>query len=227
MLAKRLVLLLLFAILASCKIQISVPGNGAVNTASGAYECDTGKLCEIDVVDIFFDETFIGIPDQGYLFDTWAKGDKWLCGGKTTECRLFTSFFEQHTALMAILESDSVWVLAPRFLRDLSGNWSVVSKEFAEECGDGINLEPAMTIRVNQTGNALQFAGISATLNDGVVTWSQTYDEFPDPGTTVADGRLTVSADGNRMTGRESWTFSEPGFTCAGYDEITADRILQ
>jgi hypothetical protein len=126
---------------------------------------------------------------------------------------------------MAILESDSVWFLTPQFVRDLSGNWRVVVKEFAQECGDGINLEPPTMLRVQQAGNALQFAGISATLDGRVVTWSQTYDEFPDPGTTDANGRLTVSVDGNRMTGRETWTFSEPGYSCTGYDEITADRV--
>lgn len=226
MLAKRLVLLLLFAILASCKIQVNVPVNGSVTTASGAYECESGEMCEIDVVDLFFDETFIGIPNNGYRFVTWTRGERRLCGGTTTECRLYTSFFEEHENLMAILESDSVFFLAPGFLRDLEGNWRVVVTEFGEDCGDGITVEPAFTTRLQQTGSSLRFAGIRATLRGRVVTWSHTYDEAPDPGSTVANGRLTLSPNGNRLTGRETWTFSEPGFTCEGYDQITADRIL-
>ena len=52
-----IVLGLLFSVPA-CKLVITVPEGGTVESLSGAYSCDAGQTCTIDVVDTFFDESF-------------------------------------------------------------------------------------------------------------------------------------------------------------------------
>ena len=73
-------ILIAFLAITGCKIRIVVPEGGRVTTSSGAYNCTAGKTCDIDVVDIFFDQTFTAQPAQGYDFTGWQKRDRGLCG---------------------------------------------------------------------------------------------------------------------------------------------------
>ena len=102
--------------LSGCKLEIRVPHGGKVVSSDGAYICEAGQTCVIDVVDIFFDQTFIAEPAHGYSFGRWQDKDGYLCGGETTECSLSTAGFEGHPALQSILESDATFLLEPRFL---------------------------------------------------------------------------------------------------------------
>jgi len=112
----RLSLILIAATaLSACKILILVPVGGSVTTQSGAYTCAAGQLCEIDVVDLFFDEVFIAAPKQGYVFLGWRKVDRGLCGGNIAPCHLFTSALEGHDVLLSILASDEEFALEPTF----------------------------------------------------------------------------------------------------------------
>lgn len=133
--ARWMVVVVALLMAASCKIRIQVPEGGVVTTSSGAYQCDAGTVCKIDVVDLFFDETFTAQPADGYTFKSWKKKKRGLCGGKSTPCRLYTSGFEGHEALMAILESDEVFHLKPVFekLDDCIG--PVLKPEFEERWG--------------------------------------------------------------------------------------------
>jgi ELWxxDGT repeat protein len=106
---------LTFLSLAGCKVEITVPIGGNVITESGVYQCSSGKKCTIDVYDIFFDETFVAVPDQGFRFAGWKKEDKGFCGGKNLPCHLFTTGFLEYDILMAILESDTEFYLTPVF----------------------------------------------------------------------------------------------------------------
>ena len=106
---------LTFLSLAGCKIKITVPEGGNVTTESGSYDCRSGQVCTIDVYDIFFDETFIAVPDSGSKFLSWRKKHRGLCGGNNKPCHLFTTGFLGNDALMAILESDTVFYLTPVF----------------------------------------------------------------------------------------------------------------
>jgi hypothetical protein len=105
-----------FVALPGCKLEIKVPQGGTVVSSDGAYICEAGKTCVIDVVDIFFDQTFIAVPDHGYSFNIWKEKDGSFCGGETTQCRLSTAVFEGSSALQSILESDETFLLEPRFL---------------------------------------------------------------------------------------------------------------
>ncbi len=104
-------------VLASCKIRIIVPDDGSVATSSGAYSCAAGETCNIDVVDFFFDQTFVAKPAAGYKFKFWRKGDRRFCGGSPRACHLFTTSFtgEWIPAILDWLESEEVFYLQPVF----------------------------------------------------------------------------------------------------------------
>jgi cytochrome c5 len=102
-------------LLASCKVKVNVPDGGEVNTESAAFSCGAGEMCEIDVVDLFFDETFVAEPANGFVFKAWKKRHRGLCGGNKKPCRLFTSGFEGNEILMSFLENDEEFFLEPVF----------------------------------------------------------------------------------------------------------------
>lgn len=101
--------------LSACKIVIDVPAGGRLATESGRVECEPEASCTVEVVDVFFDETFIARPQPGYAFDGWKKAERHFCGDSNAPCRLFTRFFEGNEALLEILESDSEFYLSPQF----------------------------------------------------------------------------------------------------------------
>ena len=100
-----------------CKLEIKVPAGGTVVSSDGAYVCEAGQTGTVEFGDGVFVETFVAEPAPGYTFSGWkSKGsDTYLCGGEVTPCRLSTEGFAENAALMAILESDEAFVLAPRF----------------------------------------------------------------------------------------------------------------
>jgi len=101
---------------AGCKIRIDVPEGGQVVTESGAFDCASGAVCEIDVVDLFFNETFIAEPAAGYRFAGWEKIHRGLCGGSEDPCHLVTSAFEGNEVLMGFLERpEEIFFLNPLF----------------------------------------------------------------------------------------------------------------
>lgn len=112
---RALLILLACTVIAACRIEIVVPEGGYVTSESGDYSCTAGRKCIMDVVDIFFDETFQAIPDSGHSFKQWKKREKGLCGGQDSPCRLATTGFGGNADLMAILDSEAVFWLEPVF----------------------------------------------------------------------------------------------------------------
>ncbi|MEM9255833.1 MAG: hypothetical protein AAGA91_10305 [Pseudomonadota bacterium] len=67
----------------------------------------------MDVVDVFFNETFVAEPAAGWQFAGWKPG---LCGGATVPCTITTSGFAGNPTLEAALaDSTLVTYLEPRF----------------------------------------------------------------------------------------------------------------
>jgi len=127
----------MFGALCGCNIQIDSPEEGAVVSASGTYSCAAGSSCSIEVSDILFDETFIAVPAQGYEFVGWKRQDRGLCGGRESNCRLFTSGFSGRAALLTVLDSDQVFTLTPEFVAVLSGApVDITNAIFVETSGD-------------------------------------------------------------------------------------------
>ncbi|MEH6586080.1 MAG: hypothetical protein V7720_05950 [Halioglobus sp.] len=127
-------------VLAGCKIEITVPEGGRVVSQSGNIEaCESGATCSVDVVDIFFDETFVAEPADGMMFAGWEKVDRGLCGGNTDPCRLFTSGFEGNDTFMGFLENDQeIFFMNPTFAEDDgSGGGEVQSCEYTQSTPGG------------------------------------------------------------------------------------------
>ena len=103
------------AALSACKLEITVPDGGSVRSESGAYFCRTGDTCTIDVVDFFFNESFVAEPAVGYTFTGWRSNERGLCGGNDGKCKLSTTRFFGNPVLLAFLESDEVFYLEPEF----------------------------------------------------------------------------------------------------------------
>ena len=116
-LGSQWVLCCLLVLVVGCQIEISVPSGGRVESESGNYSCEGGQTCSIDVVDLFFDETFVAVPDEGFSFRGWRKANRHFCGGNSRPCRLFTSGFEGNAVLEGFLDRDEVFFLVPRFTR--------------------------------------------------------------------------------------------------------------
>jgi hypothetical protein len=133
--------------IASCKVKVVVPEGGTVASESGTYNCEPAKPCNINIVDIFFDETFTANPANGYEFHSWKTQRRALCAGTSNPCKLSTTSFAQYPALMALLESDEVFNLTPVFVKRTD-----ILRSFEE--GD----------RIKYTGS------ISSTAPDGTLT---------------------------------------------------------
>ena len=54
------------------------------------YLCEASQTCEIEVVDLLFNETFVAEPAEGYYFDRWHRKALYLCGDLTSPCPIFT-----------------------------------------------------------------------------------------------------------------------------------------
>ena len=113
---RMMFVLCLTVIVAGCRIQINTPVTGSITTVSGNYSCEAGGECQIDVVDLLFDETFVPEPISGQIFSGWRKMHRGLCGGSLENCALYTAFFAEHQPLMDLLASSEVFYLEPTFI---------------------------------------------------------------------------------------------------------------
>ncbi len=114
----RLAAIVLAALMiVSCRLKIVVPEGGSVVSQSGTYSCAAGERCIVQINDIFFNETFVAKPAQGYELTAWAKRERALCAGTSQPCKLATEAFEGSEPLMDLLESDEVFLLQPVFVK--------------------------------------------------------------------------------------------------------------
>ncbi len=111
--------------LAGCKIRIEVPDGGYVTTESGAITCASGTTCDIDVIDLYFNETFVAKPDSGLYFNGWKKRDRGLFGGSHEPAKVVTSGFAGNPGLLAVLASDEIFYLTPTFSSQCTDNCNV------------------------------------------------------------------------------------------------------
>lgn len=78
--AHKALLIVFLAILATgCKISLTVTSGGDVPSLSGTNDCAGASLCEYEVNDMSFAETFTAVPREGYVFSKWQGGDDYLC----------------------------------------------------------------------------------------------------------------------------------------------------
>lgn len=152
--AYPLALVLAAALSTGCKIRIESTDNGDIVSESGQNDCARGEICVVDVVDLFFDDTFTAMPVSGFVFGGWKKADRSLCGGSNKPCALSTAGFEGKPALEAFLAIDDAFTLSPSFydpssalLGDWQGKWE---NETFDHAGDiTLEISPDASGRLN------------------------------------------------------------------------------
>ena len=116
--SRHLILLIISATIvlaSSCKLRVVVSEGGRVVSLSGAYECESGQSCKLNVVDVFFDETFTAVAAEGHYFRRWNSGERALCADSYGDCRLSTVGFAGNEILEGFLESEEVFFLRALF----------------------------------------------------------------------------------------------------------------
>ena len=104
---------------AGWKLIIAVPPGGYVSDSQGTFTCEEKQFCQIDIVDLFFDETFTAHANPGYTFHGWKKRHRGLFGGSTkASVRIHTSDLDGNPRAIQILESDAEFYLEPDFAKD-------------------------------------------------------------------------------------------------------------
>ncbi|MHA7816610.1 MAG: flavin monoamine oxidase family protein [Pseudohaliea sp.] len=171
MVLSRLSAAVLALLLSACRIEVIVPEGARVLTESGAFRCAGPGTCELEVSDLFFDETFFVETDPDSVFRGWKKRHRGLCGGRSDRCRLFTSGFEGNEALMAILDSDEVFFLEaevapPATAHDVivvgAGSAGLYATKFLQEHGYDVLLIEA----TDRIGGRVKSASLGDTRVD-------------------------------------------------------------
>jgi len=80
---KSLLIIGLVSVLAGCKIAVMVPSGGDITSASGTRNCVGGSLCEHNITDSTFNESFTAVARPGYVFTKWNSGSGFLCANST------------------------------------------------------------------------------------------------------------------------------------------------
>ena len=105
---------------------------------------------------------------------------------------------------------------------EVSGLWTITEIVNAADCGDGIYTD-TYTMTITQSGNditvlvsGLAFTG---TLEGNRLRWSGSYPE--EGGIITANVDLTISDDGNSLSGSSSWTYTDGLFSCSGTTQVS------
>jgi WD40 repeat protein len=206
---------LTLVLLPGCKIEITVPESGRVVTKSGAYTCESGKTCVIDVVDVFFDETFEAEPATGYIFLNWRKKDRGLCGGRKEPCHLYTTTFPG-SPLEQFLESGELFYLEPVFAAP--NTWSrvgenIYGEESRDRSGSSVSLSAdGSRLAIGAPGNTGELTDVYDVGQVRVYGWSgATWRQLGADIDGEADGdrfgtSVSLSADGQRLAIGAIWT---------------------
>jgi len=108
-------LLLVSALLTGCKLIVITPPGGSVSTASGTYGCAAGSVCEINITDLLFNETFNAVAGGGYAFSHWASGPNRICALSADGCLVDSALAAGNAQLLALLASGDQYYLEPIF----------------------------------------------------------------------------------------------------------------
>lgn len=134
----RSLILLTIVMLTACKVEIEVPTSGSVTTNSNNINCAAGQTCSVDVVDIFFDETFVAQPATDFVFTGWKRKARGFCPGALTPCTIESSYAAGNAPLTALLNNpNEVFYLEPSF-QSTGFKTLVTGNSFVASIGWGI-----------------------------------------------------------------------------------------
>lgn len=108
---------------------------------------------------------------------------------------------------------------------DVAGTWNLTDTVGQNNCGD--SGSSSYSVEVTQNENALTVStpvGVfSGAINGNTVQWT---GSFPEDGgtTTINSMTLTVSADGNSLSGSSNWSWTDGSESCSGTTNTTGTR---
>ncbi len=92
---KALLIISLAMLATGCKLALTVTSGGDVTSLSGNRDCVGGSLCEYEVTDTSFVDSFTAVPRPGYVFSKWQGGDDYQCAESTNPtCTISTNLIE-------------------------------------------------------------------------------------------------------------------------------------
>ena len=107
------------SLVAGCKLALIVPSGGDVVSESQLNNCAGGQICEFEIHDATFDETFTAQPREGYVFSNWEEGldgERFRCRGSTDPvCRVRNTQLAPVASLIPVSENRAIYYLLPRF----------------------------------------------------------------------------------------------------------------
>jgi hypothetical protein len=111
---------------------------------------------------------------------------------------------------------------------DVSGTWTITETMGSNTCGDPVGASFFYTLTATLSGNSLTVQVqdgrvFNGTVDGDRVQWSGSYAE--DGGTTTIDElNVTVSSDGNSLSGSNAWSWAGGGGTCSGTTSVSGTR---
>lgn len=116
MIHRILLIAALVSLLSSCKLVLMVTSGGDLQSLSGNNDCAGGNLCEIEILDTSFDETFTAIPRAGYVFEKWQGGQGYLCPESTNPtCAISNTFLAGVAGAEPVIASGAFYYAKPVF----------------------------------------------------------------------------------------------------------------
>ena len=103
--------------LSACKLSVIVTGGGDVQSLSGTRDCAGGNVCEFEITDTTFTESFTAVPRDGYQFVKWRKGgsDFFCPDSPNASCILSNVGGAGNTAIESIVASFAMFHIMPVF----------------------------------------------------------------------------------------------------------------
>ena len=103
-------------VMTGCKLVVAVGEGGSVQSGSGVNDCSGNSLCEIDINDATFSDTFIAVPAAGFVFSSWEEGSGFLCGNTTSAtCSVDNTALAGNASAEAVIATDRAFAIRPIF----------------------------------------------------------------------------------------------------------------
>ena len=146
-------LVFLFAVatlvaVSGCRVAVIVLEGGEVQAGTD-HTCGSGEICFYDAADTTFPSYFSAVPDPGWVFLHWQRGEDFLCQGGEYSCGPFN--FDWNSELAAsFLESNRVFRLSPVFRRKAAPGETL-----------GTPIDSVVTVNARQWAQPFLFKGVS------------------------------------------------------------------
>jgi hypothetical protein len=113
---KILTILVVSTLVAGCKVDLLVSSGGDVTSSSGTRNCMGGSLCEFNITDSTFSDSFTAVARPGFVFSKWAAGPGFLCPDSVNPTCVITNVGTAGNAAIAnIIASDQIFYAMPLF----------------------------------------------------------------------------------------------------------------